>query len=201
MISVYLTEIPFQVNKSVYWNVSIAARNDNIPNSLRDTTEAVVLTKYYNPEGMDPIDYANLSMGILNNIFTAINTEYESDWWVLFGDSELLKLNKLEVLRSYGSKDVSPMVPRHDGYVDFNGITVNQTELTGHVGYMPKLDGGSTAQNPLDYINGEVNLVFPIEIYDNITLNFNQYKADNSSGSVSFNGTPIELDSIKQSLL
>ena len=183
IISVYLKEIPFEQSKNVIWDVSVATKNENIVDVSRNTTDGVSVTKYYNPDGMDQKDYVTLAIGVLQNIFKEIDSQFDSDWW-----EKELEQNRpycsFDGLNAYGCYGAS----MKSGYIEFNGISEKGVQIfnVGDFNIWAKNAGSGWLYNdPLEKVSGTVKLILPLGIYENIQLSFDEYYIDRrSSGTV-----------------
>lgn len=176
-VTVFLNELPFEQSKSVFWNISIASKNDEIDPTI-DTTSPHTISGYYKPEGMDYNDYANIAIGLLGDIISDVDSRMGKDWW---GASQNIFTidNLLEACNSYYY-----WIPAEysQAYIDFGGIIRNQIQVKGRLNCEP---GGATAEipvdgNPISTISGELQLILPGGIYDRLTLTFNNYKVNNT---------------------
>ena len=178
-VTVYLNELPFEQSKSVFWNISIASKNDDIDPTI-DTTSPHTISGYYKPEGMDYNDYANLAIGLLSDVISDVDSRMGKDWWAASKNIVTID-NLLEACNSYYY-----WIPAEysQAYIDFGGIIRNQIQIKGRLNCEP---GGSTAEipakgNPISSISGELQLILPGGIYDKLTLTFNSFNV-NSTGN------------------
>lgn len=182
MIHLYLPEIPLEELRRVTWDVSVAARNSGIEDSSRNTTEATVITKNYNPEGMVPEDYINISMTIISYYISLADSSFRGDWWYPIGRS--FSTDGFSAETCLGSN--ADVEPTDMGSADFNGTMYNDIQFTGHLECISSFnDWGAAGTDPLEKVSGTVNVVFPLGIYENIQLTFNEYYVDGDNGTVS----------------
>ena len=202
IISVYLKEIPFEQNRSVTWDISIVSLTENT------STEVTTITRNYSPSGMDEIDYANLALGILNYYFVLVDSAFSNGWWNGFGvnaSQQDYEYNQLYAYSCYGIKGAGP---RHVGKIDFGGISYNQIYISGSISCMTVT---SAAYNEfrkynLDYIytenNSTITLTLPgDDIYEEIILQFSDYKVGTPAGTIICNDKVINLEDININLL
>lgn len=181
MIHLYLPEIPLEELRRVTWDVSVAARNSGIEDSSRNTTEATVITKNYNPEGMVPEDYINISMTIISYYISLADSSFRGDWWYPIGRS--FSTDGFSAETCLGSN--ADVEPTDMGSADFNGTMYNDIQFTGHLECISSFnDWGAAGTDPLEKVSGTVNVVFPLGIYENIQLTFNEYYVDGDNGTV-----------------
>ena len=163
------------------WDVSVAARNSGIEDSSRNTTEATVITKNYNPEGMVPEDYINISMTIISYYISLADSSFRGDWWYPIGRS--FSTDGFSAETCLGSN--ADVEPTDMGSADFNGTMYNDIQFTGHLECISSFnDWGAAGTDPLEKVSGTVNVVFPLGIYENIQLTFNEYYVDGDNGTV-----------------
>ena len=191
MIHLYLPEIPLEELRRVTWNVSVAARNTGIEDSSRNTTEATIITKNYNPEGMDQKDYATLAISVLQIIFKEIDSQFNGNWWenATSGTRPSCSFNGLNAYGCYATKLVSgKATPANPGLIEFNGTIENDIQFYNlglfNVWAKDEEGAGWLGKDPLERVSGVVNITFPLGIYKNIQLNFTEYFVDRSSGTV-----------------
>lgn len=190
MINLYLPEIPLEELRRVTWDVSVAARNTGIEDSSRNTTEATVITKNYNPEGMNQKDYATLAISVLQIIFKEIDSRFNGDWWenATSGTRPACSFNGLSAYGCYGSAgDAGDISPKYPGYIEFKGITENDIQINDCEGfnvYSPNAFWGYAGTNPLERVSGCVHITLPLGIYENIQLTFNDYYVKGTGGTV-----------------
>lgn len=181
MINLYLPEIPLEELRQVTWNVSVAARNTGIEDSSRNTTEATVITKNYNPEGMNHEDYVNISMTIISHYISLADSSFGGDWWYYIERS--FSDDGFSAKTCYGSQNI-PAEPTHYGSADFNGTMYNNIQFTGHLDCISYFEGLADGTDPLEKVSGTINVVFPLGIYENIQLTFNEYNVKGTNGTV-----------------
>lgn len=173
-VTVYLNELPFEQSKSVFWNISIASKNDDIDPTI-DTTSPHTISGYYKPEGMDYNDYANLAIGLLSDIISDVDSLMGKDWWATTKQEVVLD-NVLKAVNSYWIT-----LGYSQAYIDFGGIIRNQIQVEGTLNCER---GGDVldwfTNNPLESISGELQIILPGGIYDRLTLTFNNYKVDST---------------------
>lgn len=197
MIHLYLPEIPLEELRRVTWDVSVAARNSEIEDSSRNTTETTVITKNYNPEGMDQKDYATLTISVLQNLLIEIDSRIGHDWWQGLRSNEHYEIGVLDLYTCSGSVFTGDWLefdyrymPENPGYIEFNGIIENNIEFNNisdtafNFWCAESGAGGETEDNPLERAYGKVNVVFPLGIYENIQLTFNDYYVKGTGGTV-----------------
>lgn len=197
MINLYLPEIPLEELRQVTWNVSVAARNTGIEDSSRNTTEATIITKNYNPEGMNQKDYATLAISVLQNLLVEIDSRIGHDWWQGLWSNEHYEIGVLDLYTCSGSVLTGDLLefdyrymPENPGYIEFNGIIENNIEFNNisdtafNFWCAESGAGGETEDNPLERAYGKVNVVFPLGIYENIQLTFNDYYVKGTGGTV-----------------
>lgn len=197
MIHLYLPEIPLEELRQVTWNVSVAARNTGIEDSSRNTTEATIIIKNYNPEGMDQKDYATLAISVLQNLLVEIDSRIGHDWWQGLRSNEHYEIGVLDLYTCSGSVLTGDLLefdyrymPENPGYIEFNGIIENNIEFNNisdtafNFWCAESGAGGETEDNPLERAYGKVNVVFPLGIYENIQLTFNDYYVKGTGGTV-----------------
>lgn len=176
-VTVYLNELPFEQSKSVFWNISIASKNDDIDPTI-DTTSPHTISGYYKPEGMDYNDYANLAIGLLSDIISDVDS-LMGDWYATLKQEVVLD-NVLKAENSHLTLEWYSQA-----YIDFGGIIRNQIQVFERLncGYRDG-DGvlGIGGKDILDSISGELQIILPGGIYDRLTLTFNNYKV-NSTGN------------------
>lgn len=197
LINLSVPEIPLEELRQVTWDVSVAARNTGIEDSSRNTTEATVITKNYNPEGMNQKDYATLAISVLQNLLVEIDSRIGHDWWQGLWSNEHYEIGVLDLYTCSGSVLTGDLLefdyrymPENPGYIEFNGIIENNIEFNNisdtafNFWCAESGAGGETEDNPLERAYGKVNVVFPLGIYENIQLTFNDYYVKGTGGTV-----------------
>lgn len=199
LINLSVPEIPLEELRQVTWDVSVAARNTGIEDSSRNTTEATVITKNYNPERMNQDDYTTLAISVLQIIIKEIDSQFDHDWWSpTTVDQKHCSFNGLSAHSCYGtslpSDDASSGAwysPKYMGYIEFGGILVNEIQFDNASDgqFLCRSedggwDGAASESNPLQRVSGSINVIFPLGIYENIKLTFDNYYANSSSGTV-----------------